>query len=375
MELYGSVCGELKKLCPRPTPPSLRLARLSVLAGFDPLLVAGLFSADASAVEDLLVRLRVLLKGASEGKCSVCGKKRAVGPWEFWSYLVEPREGRGVAVLERVAPVCEKCMEALSFNPIHVDKKKWKNLVKWISKVNGVKKDKVEELLRVLLDEYKLVAERTREWSVDVTRLAEHGIDHVLAKVILEKLIGEVFDIHGGYLVIRNTKLETNILLIIEEDLNTFCGGAVDAAVLAARAMRKGLTPHWDNLEAYMDYLRENNICSKPIEKAGAYIQGAWVAVLDRQQRAAAMTSLMGRLAEEELVWTLRVETPYGPVDRPDIRAFSPSIFSLDIVLSVAQELAAALREAGVKIVRLSFRPQSPSGELLPYTIYSYAMA
>jgi len=375
LELYGSVCGELRKLCPRPVPPSLRLARLSVLAGFDPLLVAGLFSADATAVEDLLVRLRVLLKGASEGKCSVCGKKRAAGPWEFWSYLVEPREGRGVAVLERVAPACRRCMEALSFDPSSMDRKKWKDIVKWVSKVNNVSKEKVEELLHTLLDEYKLVAERTREWSIDVSALADQGIDHVLAKVILEKLVGEMFDIRGSYFVVRNIKLEASILPIIEEDLNTFCGGVVDASVLAARALRKGLSPQWDSLEAYIDYLREANICSKPLEKAGAYIQGAWVAVLRREQRAAAMKALMGRMAEEELVWTLRVETPYMAVDKPEVRAFSPSVFSLDIVATVAQELASALREAGLKIVRLSFRPQTPSGDLLPYPLYTYATA
>jgi hypothetical protein len=80
-------------------------------------------------------------------------------------------------------------------------------------------------------------------------------------------------------------------------------------------------------------------------------------------------------MAEEELVWTLRVETPYGPEEKPEVRAFSPSVFSLDIVVNVAEELSKALKAAGLKIIRLSFRPQAANGELLPYSIYSYATA
>lgn len=376
MELYSTACGELKRLCPRPVPPSLRLARLGVVALFDPLLLAGLFSADEASVEELVSKIGLLLRSSSQGKCSICGKKKAKGPWEFWSYLVEPREGRGVAVLEAVAPVCEKCMEALMLNPAGMDKKKWKNIVKWVSKVNKAKKDRVEELLRSIIDEYHLVAVRVTKWNVDVSRLAEHGIDHVLAKVILEKLAEEHFDLRARYLVARNPKAEASAQLIAEEDLNSFCGGTLDAAVLAARAMRRGLEPNWDNIAAYMDYLRERNICSMPVDRASLYTQGAWVAVLTREQRAAAMKSLMARMSEEEeVVWTLRVETPYQPLDRPEVRAYSPSAFTLDIVVKVAEELASALRDAGLKIIRLSFRPQRADGELLPYAIYSYATA
>ncbi len=374
MELYSAACSELKRLCPRPVPPSLRLARLRVLAEFDPLLLSGMFNAPLESVEELVAKVGLLLRASSSGRCSVCGKK-AREAWEFWSYIVEPRNGHGVAVLERVAPVCDKCLEALSFNPVYADKKRWKNVVKWLSKVNKVKKGRVEELLQMIADEYRLVAERTREWSVDVEWLGGHGIDHVLARVVLEKLVGDVYDMRGDMLVIHNTKLETNMLLIVEEDLNSFCGGAVDTAVLAARAMRSGLSPNWEGIEAYLDYLRDRNVCSKPLEKASLYIQGAWVAILRREQRAEAIRALVGMLNEDELVWTARIETPMGPVEKPEVRAFSPSVFSIDIVKSVAGELARALMEAGLRVVRLSFRPQAPTGELLPYSLYSYATA
>lgn len=372
MELYAAECEELPRLCPRPVPPALRLARLSLLARIDPLLLSAVTGADEDLAEHLCSQAAVALAEASRGTCFACGR-RAVAAWEHWRYIADSKTGSGKAVFEALHPVCERCLQALNIHAL--PEKEKRKALKWLAKVNKVKKDKAEELVARIMDEYHLVATRIRKWSIDMAAAEKLGLDPLVSKVALEKLTLEVFDADARNFRVRNTRLAPSLLTLAEEDLNLLCSHAVDGPVLAARAMRTGLSPSWEALEEHVALLHEKRVCDMPVNKAVEYIRGAWVVRLDRRRRARLVEVFLARLLEDEMIWINTLETELGPVEEPEARAYVHTFISIDVVRKAAEELTDMLREAGVEAARLSFRPYMPGRGLLPLSLYSYTIA
>jgi len=372
LELYAAECEELAALCPRPVPPALRLARLSLIARMDPLLLSAVTGAEEDIAEHLCSQAAAAVAENSRGKCSVCGRE-AVAAWEDWRYIVDADNMTGKAVFVSVKPVCERCLQALNIHLL--PEKEKRKAIKWLAKINKVKKEKAEELVVRILDEYHLLATRVRKWSLDMTAAEKLGIDPLVSKVALEKLTSEMFDADQRYFRVRNTRLAPSLITLAEEDLNLLCSHAIDGPVLAARAMRAGLSPSWEALEEYVALLHDRHVCDMPVNKAIEYLRGAWVIRLGRRQRARLVEAYLSRLLEDKLVWINTLETELGPVEEPEARAYLHTFITIDVVKKAAAELAEMLREAGVRVARLSFRPYIPGRGLLPLSLYSYTVA
>lgn len=134
-DAYQEVCLVFTRLCPRLVPSPLWGVSLASLARTDPEAVCGVVygnsSSDCIAIVNEFRKWWFLLP---RDKCRVCGLP-ATDIDEDWRYYVE--DGKGVAVLERLVPLCEKCHLAkhLGYASIHG---KDKEALEHLARVNDV---------------------------------------------------------------------------------------------------------------------------------------------------------------------------------------------------------------------------------------------
>ncbi len=366
VELYSHPCSVLSKLCPRPRPPSLESATLRVLARIDPLLLSRLFGVDVDTLETVLTSIRELMETISRGRCPFCGR-RAVDAWEHWRYYVAHGAMRGRAVLYEITPVCERCRRALLYKPGSLDK----DVIKWLSKINRVKKDEVRNLLRMITLEYETAALPVAEWEIDVQKLDEHRVESVLVRILLEKLLDDLFDVRGDSFIVKNVKLESMIFQIVSDDVEAICSRRLDAARLARKAREANMRPDWEGLETLIDKFFAAKMCKRDTKQLVYSMRGAWRLELTREARADLVARIALELLEDNMSWLESLETPLPPMEPAEVLAYAPSFASPDLVKRVADELASALAYP----LEMSFHPIDPAtGRLADYSIYHYSV-
>ncbi|ALL00890.1 hypothetical protein Pyrde_0840 [Pyrodictium delaneyi] len=367
--LYEEACSRLQKLCPRPTPLHLREqgVLLANLREIDEQLAASLASVDQDTIASALTGLEEFFASRVSDRCHVCGRKTE-GMAELWSYMIEGSQG--LAVFEDLVPLCDRCLEAL--RPEALSPRRLGKTAKWLAKVNGTDKGEVEELLDRVLEEWR-AASRVSEWSVDLSRLGELGVDHEPLERLLGGAAAGRYSLAEGTVSAINYALDT-IRVMVLDDVDALCSRRVDASILAARAQRRGLSPDWTALHTHIDLLLDWGLCIRGPEEAAWALEAAWVVHLPRGQRAQLVPRLIEALGRGE-TWAIRVETPRQPSDPAPVAVYTPSFVDVDLAARGAEELAAILHSMGAAPRQLRLYPRDPvSGRLARYHLYSVAI-
>ena len=272
-DAYSEICNKLVKLCPRLVPGPLWKLSLARIAGMAPQAALAICGSCPEIVEKICHYWMTLDRG---GKCGVCG---GLGNEidEDWLYCIfdengnlvkdiavrnptpeEARRYKGVAYLQKLRLLCEKC---------HLAKHQGYALV------HGRKQEALEHLARInqlsLEETRKLVDEafsihrwlsNIRDWTIKIGGLV--GLDEELRRV-LEKLLNTMykkgFSLSGGWLRYRYPKYCEEVEpRIIHET----------TAILAEALKKSGTTKVADN--KWIDSLLE--IVKEELEPKGIHV-------------------------------------------------------------------------------------------------------
>ena len=379
--LYAEACNGLRRLCPRPVPPALRGARLENLLGLDPLILSSLTGISVSEAEHLEEVLRLLFMLHEGDRCSFCGSKKVAGVYEVWDYLVDPSEGRGVARLRGLVPVCSECRMVLDYVPGYGgDKGLRKKVVKRLAKVNRVRKGVAENVLLSLAHAYKRMM-TVSDWSVDLSMLAEKGFQsYFYVEGFMRGIVEGRYTIEGEMFRVPAEPLEyrhSSIRSLAREVLDSLCGMRINSTAIVHKAASLGVSAVGMNIEEYIVTLIERGVCRDPDESRQlASVQGAWVLHLSGEERARLIAHMVNYLAEnEDTTWISRVETPKGRGDVVEIHVYSPS-FAVEIVVRVLEEILRILGRLGIKTSTIVFKPYDPyEHTLMEIPLYLYPPA
>ena len=373
--LYEEACLLLERLCPNPRPQPLLEAgfSLAALARMDPLVLAELAGTPPSKAAEVQSRLQELLTLPKKARCFICGSK-AKTMYERWVFEVEG--GRGVARLEGLAPVCGDCARALE--PLGFllagDRGEYKWLVKYLSKVNKVKKGMVEQAISMLEAAWR----RTKflsSWSVDASVLSRYIEDYMVLQHALQSLAEGRIHVKGETLVIPNSS-PSSLVMVAAEILEELCSGTLNTASVAVKASSRGLRVNRLVLEEYVDAILSGGLCSRRRVNPEVLLEGAWVLSLPAEARAKLVASLVAEPGISE-TWITRVETPLPHVDPAPVYFYSTPSVEPEYMARAADDIARFLERAHAQgIPELRFYPRDPStGRLSKRHLYAYRLA
>ena len=154
------------RLKPRLVPRPLWYLSLAKLARSDPN-IGNLVGIDSREIiikiSDLWHNdLRKKMVGKSKGKCELCGEKPGKIIDEVWRYEVDKANKRGIAILEDLKYICEKCNLVIHFGFASVIGK-GKDAIAWMKKVNKLADRQVMMLIEEAVSKWKKL-NKIRNW-------------------------------------------------------------------------------------------------------------------------------------------------------------------------------------------------------------------
>ncbi len=362
------ICEVMRRLCPVLVPKPLieRGVLLVNIMYFDYLLAASITGVDEGTASEEIERLRKHIELLHNSKCEVCGKK-VKDVAEYWDYVIT-RE-RGIAIFNKFVPLCEKCIQAVRFNPNN--KKEVKRAVKILAKVNKLKKNEVEEILEDLIKQWQL-SSQIYEWKIYVDKLEEMGISKKVADSLLNSAASGEISIAGKKLTIFNPSRALHEYLLYE-DVDAICTGRYEASSIGLKASMQGIEPTWNNLNEHIERLLTSKKLCKGGQEATRLLEGAWIIFVDRRARARIMGEAIA-LARRGDLWSSRIETPVEPVEPAPIYFYVQSFVDVSMHRHVLEEIERLVVSNVRGVVEARFYPTSLEGGLARYHVFRYVI-
>ncbi len=363
-----AICEIMKRLCPVLVPKPLmeRGVLLVNLMYFDYLLAASVAGIDEDTASKEITRLRNHIEMLYRSKCEICGRK-VKDVVEYWDYVIT-RE-RGIAIFDKFVPLCDKCLQAVRFNP--ANKKEVKKAVKLLAKVNKLKKNEVEEILDNLIKQWYL-SSQIYEWKVYVDRLEEMGIGKRVADLILNSAASGEISIAKKMLTIFNPSRSLHEYLLYE-DIDALCTGRYEASSIGLKASMYGIEPAWNNLNEHIDQLITSKKLCKGGQEAVKLLEGAWIIYVDRRSRARIIREALV-LARQGDMWSTRIETPVEPVEPAPIYFYMQSLVDVSMHRRVLEDIERLVISNVRGVVEARFYPMSLENKLARYHIFRYVI-
>ncbi len=366
--MRAGICEVMRRLCPVLVPKPLmeRGVLLANIMYFDYLLAASITGVDENTANEEIEKLRKHIESLYKSECEVCGKK-VKDVTEYWDYVVT-RE-RGIAIFDKFVPLCEKCLQAVRFNPNN--KKEVKKAVKILAKANKLKKNEVEEILEDLIKQWQL-SSQIYEWKVYVDKLEDMGIGKKVADALLNSAASGEISIAGKKLTIFNPSRTLHKHLLYE-DVDAICTGRYEASGIALKASMQGIEPTWNNLNEHIERLLTSKKFCKDEREAIRLLEGAWVIFVNRRARARIMGEALA-LARRGDLWSSRIETPVEPVEPVPIYFYVQSFVDVSMNKHVLEEIERLVVSNVRGVVEARFYPTSLEDGLARYHIFRYVI-
>lgn len=366
--MRAGICEVMRKLCPILVPKPLieRGVLLDNIMYFDYLLAASITGTDEKTASEEIERLRKHIESLYRSECKVCGKK-VKDIVEYWDYVVT-RE-RGIAIFDKFVPVCEKCLQAVRFDPDN--EKEVKKAVKILAKVNKLKKSEVEEILENLIKQWQL-SSQVYEWKIYVDKLEDMGIGKRVADSLLNSAASGEISIAAKKLTIFNpsSRLHKHLLY---EDIDALCTGRYEASSINLKASMQGIESAWSNLDEHIESLITSKKFCKDEAVATSLLEGAWVVFVNRRARARIVGEALA-LARRGELWSSRIETPSEPVEPAPIYFYVESFVDVSMHRHVLDEIERLVTSTMRGVVEARFYPRSLRGGLARYHIFRYVI-
>jgi len=161
-DAYHEVCSVFTRLCPRLVPSPLWGVSLASLARADPDAICGVVYGSVNSDCTAIVKeFRKWWFSLPRDQCSVCGSQASEVD-EDWRYCIEANTG--IAVLERLVPLCEKCHLAkhLGYASVHG---KGREALEHLTRVNGVDIETAKRATRRAF-EVHMTLSRIEKWRI-----------------------------------------------------------------------------------------------------------------------------------------------------------------------------------------------------------------
>lgn len=362
-DAYHDVCSVFTKLCPRLVPSPLWGISLASLARADSRVVCGVAHGHIDGDRAVVNEFRKWWFSLPRDRCRVCGSQ-ATDIDEDWRYRV--KNNVGIAVLEGLVPLCEKCHLArhLGYALVH---DRGKEALEHLARVNGVN---IEVAKRVAKRVFKMHAtlSRIEKWRIvlkeftglpkDVTEVVEN---------ILNLMADNGYSFDGYWLRYyareeQRRWLEGEALAESEEFLHRALGIRGKSLSEIVNAIRENLLVRLSvvrELEKILDRYnikvlrRETEIALRGIGKTET--TGKWMVFVPSGLRGIVLRRIVDELKKRGLDYSAKTVGVEGPDrDEQPVIVYVPSFLAINIIRKIAEVVLEALEEFGIdKLVML----------------------
>ncbi len=384
MDAYQEVCSVFTRLCPRLIPHKGLGISLARLARADPEVICGVAygnsNSDCTAIVDEFRRWWFSLP---RDYCRVCGLPASEVD-EDWRYCIE--DGTGIAVLERLVLLCEKCHLAkhLGYASIHG---KGKEALEHLARVNGVDIEATKRVAGRAFEVHTALS-RIEKWRIVLKGLT--GLPKDVMEVIeniLNFMAGNGYSFNGywfWYHAKREQRrlLESKAIEESEEFLRRALGihdkplnEVVDAIkedplarLTVVRELeemlgRYGIKVLQHETEIALEGVKVVNTTFEPGKSRQALFvfttSGKWMVFVSSKLRGIVLRRVIDELRKRRLDYIAKtVGVEESDRDEQPVIVYVPSFLAVNIVEEVAEVILEALEEFGIdKLVM--FKPDT----------------
>ena len=384
MDAYQEVCSVFTRLCPRLIPSPLWGISLARLARADPEVICGVaYSSNDNTCVVIVNEFRKWWFSLPRDHCRVCDSPASEVD-EDWRYCIE--DGTGIAVLERLVPLCEKCHLAkhLGYASIHG---KGREALEHLARVNDVDIEVARRAAREAFGVHSALS-RIEKWRIVLKGLTGLPKD---ATEVIENILNFMADngySFDGYRLCyyareeQEERLEEKALVESEELLRRALGihdkplsEVVDvvredplARLTVVRELeemlnRYGIKVLQRETEAALKRIRVVNTVSGSGKARQALdtstTLGKWMVFVPSKLRGAVLRRVVDELKKRHLDYIAEtVGVKKTDRDEQPVIAYVPSFLAVNIVRGVAEVMLEVIDE--FKIDKLvMFKPDT----------------
>ncbi len=388
-DAYYEICIIFEKLCPRLVPRSLWGASLAHLARADSEVICGLFCEEVNnnSCIDNLNLLHEWWFSLPRDHCVVCGSP-ANEIDEDWRYYV--KNSIGLAILERLIPLCAKCHLAkhLGYARVHG---RYREALEHLAQINNVNIEVAESVAKKAFRVWGALS-RIGKWKI-VIKTASGVPEHVkeTAENILNFMVssGYGFDKHWLYYCasieqcerLEEIALEESIELLkevfsnhqmqIKKIMDSIKSDAQARSAIVRKLEEKlkryGIKVVYNNVELALKKIRikEGLLTKIPIENIKpeyifdvSTLNGKWIVFVPRRLCGIIFRKIIERLREEGLDYFAKTVGVRENKDERPVIVYVPSFLAVSVVRRVAEIIVEILRDFKVdKLVM--FKPDT----------------
>jgi len=383
-DAYHEVCSVFTKLCPRLVPSPLWSISLARLARVDPEVICGVaYGNSNNDYVAIINEFREWWFSLPRDQCKVCGSQASEVD-EDWRYCIE--DDTGIAVLERLVPLCEKCHLAkhLGYATIHG---KGREALEHLAHINGVDIEVAKRAARRAFKVHTALS-RIEKWRTVLKGLTELPKD---VMEVIENILnfmasnGYSFDGHWFWYHARRERkelLERKALEESEEFLRRALGihdkplnevvNAVRKDSLVRLAVvreleemlgRYGIKVLQRETEIALRGVKVINTTSKPGKSRQILsiftTSGKWIVFVPSKLRGIVLRRVIDKLRKRDLDYIAKtVGVEESDRDEQPVIIYVPSFLAVTIVGGVAEIMLEAIDE--FKIDKLvMFKPDT----------------
>ena len=359
-DAYHEVCLVFAKLCPRLVPGPLWGISLASLARVDPEVVCGIaYGSSNNDCVAIVNEFREWWFSLSRNQCKVCSSQ-ANEVDEDWRYCIE--DGTGIAVLERLVSLCEKCHLAkhLGYAFTHG---KGKEALEHLAHINGVNIEVAKRVARRAFEIHAALS-RIEKWRIMLRGLTELPKDvmEVIENILnLMASNGYSFDGYWFWYHARGERmklLERRALEESEEFLRRALGVYDKPLNEVVNAVREDLLARLTVVRELKEMLsrygikvlqRETEIALKLSVSTtfGEWMaSGKWMVFVSSKLRGMVFRRVIDELRKKDLDYIAKtVGVEESDRDEQPVIVYVPSFLAVNIIGEVAEVMLKAIDE------------------------------